>query len=437
MTDGSQVVSAPTTGPGPRGRGWTVLSVCLIVIGCLLAPLAVVTAWGKATLVDTDQFVATYAPLAADRDVQDYVIDRTMNAIDTKVDTDRISDELIQGIEDLGTNARTNSALEALRGPISQGLRNLMKTGVTDFVRSDAFPAAWKKALRISHDQMTATMRNDPDAVLQAQDNGAIGIQLGPIVERIKQHLIDRGVDVAKRIPAVHKTVPIADASDLGAAQVVYRTVVALGTWLLWLCLAFLVAGVVVARRRLTALLGASIGVALVMLLLKLGFVVGLNALTATLPPSAPTDLLFDTATDQMRDTATAALVLGIGVAIVTWISGPFTSTAALRGAYSSAAGSARNHLRGAGFDAGKVGDVLYAQRVPIRIAIALAVAAVIILSRPLSVDVVVTTGVVALIVLAIVSILQQPAGRSRTDDAASDAATPATTGHAGHDVRS
>ena len=47
-----------------RGRGWTVLAAVLIVLGCLMAPLAVVSSWAKATLTDTDAFVATYAPLA-------------------------------------------------------------------------------------------------------------------------------------------------------------------------------------------------------------------------------------------------------------------------------------------------------------------------------------------------------------------------------------
>src|ERR671913_274153 len=59
-----------------RGRWWTVLAVVLVVLGCLLAPLAVIGGWGKTILTDTDAFVATYAPLARDPAVQSYIVDQ-------------------------------------------------------------------------------------------------------------------------------------------------------------------------------------------------------------------------------------------------------------------------------------------------------------------------------------------------------------------------
>ena len=62
--------SRPAPGRRSRGRGWTVLAVVLIVLGCVMAPLAVVGGWAKSTLTDTDNFVATYAPLAHDPEVQ-------------------------------------------------------------------------------------------------------------------------------------------------------------------------------------------------------------------------------------------------------------------------------------------------------------------------------------------------------------------------------
>jgi hypothetical protein len=62
--------TATVSGYRGRSRWWTALAATLIVIGCLLAPLAVIGGWGKATLTDTDAFVATYAPLANDPVVQ-------------------------------------------------------------------------------------------------------------------------------------------------------------------------------------------------------------------------------------------------------------------------------------------------------------------------------------------------------------------------------
>jgi hypothetical protein len=76
--------------------------------------------------------------------------------------------------------------------------------------------------------------------------------------------------------------------------------------------------------------------------------------------------------------------------------------------------------------DTGKVGDLLYEQRVLIRVVIALAVAAIIILTRPLSVGVVVATAVVALVVLAALSLIQGPWQMTPAGPAAEGGATRA-----------
>ena len=62
--DASAVPDEKASSRRSRGRWWTVLAAVLIVLGCLMAPLAVVSGWAKSTLTDTDTFVATYAPLA-------------------------------------------------------------------------------------------------------------------------------------------------------------------------------------------------------------------------------------------------------------------------------------------------------------------------------------------------------------------------------------
>jgi hypothetical protein len=415
---------------GRRAWGWAVLSVVLIVIGCLLAPSSVVAAWGKESLVNTDSFVATYAPLAKDPAMHSYVVDQTMLAIDNKVDTKQISANLIDGIKQLGPGPRADAALDALQGPVSSGLENLLRTGVTNFVHSDAFATAWKDALTVSHKQLTAMMRDEHDAVVLTKKDGVIGIQLGPIVQKIKENLVNRGLNIAKRIPTVNRTIPIADASKINTAQATYQLVVNLGTWLLWVCLAFVVVGILAARRRLVALIGASLGLALVFLLLRLGFVVGRNIVTTTVSlsntPAHIPELLFNTATAQMQNTATAGVILTLGIALITWIAGPFPSTARLRAGYSSGVRRIRSLERNRGMDTGKVGDLLYEQRVLIRVVVALAVAAIIILSRPLSVGVVVATAVVALVVLAALSLIQGPWQMTPAGPAAEGGATRA-----------
>ena len=41
-----------------------VLVAVLVIIGCVLAPLSLVAVWTRNTLLDTDNYVSTVAPLA-------------------------------------------------------------------------------------------------------------------------------------------------------------------------------------------------------------------------------------------------------------------------------------------------------------------------------------------------------------------------------------
>jgi hypothetical protein len=398
--------------PARHRRGASAVAVVLIVLGCLLTPVAVVAGWGKLTLTDTNRFVATYAPLARDPQVQSYVVDQTMTAFNQNVNVDQVVADLINGVKSLGTGPRADAALDALKGPAANGLESLVRNGVTRFVQSDAFAAVWQRALRVSHNQLTATMQNDPNAVVAAQSNGTIGIQLGPIIAQIKTALIDRGISIAAKIPTVNKTIPIAQADNIGTYQAGYRGVVALGTWLPWVALLFLVVGVLIARRT-RMLIGAGLGFALAMVLLLLGLQVGKTVLLTSLPPNlvpgSVSGLVYDTATQSMQNTATAGLVLGLLVAVVAWYAGPFTVSRRLRGFYSGAVGDLRRWAEGRGVSTGRVGEWLYAQRLLTRIIVGVGFAVAIILLRPLTVGTIIAAAAIALGVVVLLTLVERP----------------------------
>src|SRR4051794_24083391 len=54
----------------PPGRWRAPTAAVLIVIGCILAPLAVTAVWANRQVSDTDRYVETVAPLAKDPAVQ-------------------------------------------------------------------------------------------------------------------------------------------------------------------------------------------------------------------------------------------------------------------------------------------------------------------------------------------------------------------------------
>ena len=170
--------------PG-RGWAWTLLAVVLIVIGAILAPVAVVASWAQVQLTDTDSFVATYAPLADDPAVQKYITDQTVQIIEDKVDIPQLTSQVVDGITDLGTGPVATRALDSLKGPLAQGIVSLIQNTVGHFVASDAFAQVWQEALRASHTQLVATMQGDANAAVTIGSDGSIGIQLAPIIERV------------------------------------------------------------------------------------------------------------------------------------------------------------------------------------------------------------------------------------------------------------
>ena len=398
-----------------RGRGWTVLAAVLIVLGCLMAPLAVVSGWAKSALTDTNNFVANYAPLAHDPEVQAFVADQAAEAINSNLNIDQYIAEVIDGIKALGTRPRASAALDALKEPATQGVQTFIRNGVDDFVASEAFAQSWERALRISHTQLLATLSNDPQALIAAQSDGTIGIQLGPIVEDVKSALLARGLSTASRIPPVDRTIPIAQSDQIPTIQAAYRAIIALGSWLPWVALIFLAAGVLVARRRSVALLWAALGLALSMLLLVLGLTIGrsllLTAVPATVVPTSVTTLFYDTATAAMNDTAVIGVVLAVAIAIVAWLAGPFGAPRRLRLFYTDALASLRHNAEQHGVTTGRIGEWTYAQRRVLRVLIALTATAALFLLRPLSVADIVGTVAVAVLALVVVSLVERPTG--------------------------
>ena len=396
-----------------RGRGWTVLAVVLIVLGCVMAPLAVVGGWAKSTLTDTDTFVATYAPLAHDPEVQGFVIDQATVAINQNLNLEQLTTEVLDGIKALGTRPAASAALDALKEPAAQALQTVIRDGVTSFVSSEAFTQSWERALRLSHTQLLATLRNDPQALVAAQSDGMIGVQLGPIVEDVKAALLARNLSIAARIPPVDRTIPIAMSDQISTVQTGYRAIVAVGSWLPWAALIFLAAGVLVARRRSVALVGAAVGLGLSMLVLVLGFAVGRAVLVTAIPaaqvPATVTTLFYDTATGAMHETAVIGVVLTATIAIVAWFAGPFGLPRKLRSLYTDGVAAVRRSAEQHNVTTGRAGEWVYAQRRVLHVVIALAATAAVILLRPLSVSDIVGTLVVAVIALIIVSLIERP----------------------------
>lgn len=397
-----------------RRRGRTVAAVILVVVALLITPVAVITAWARLQLVDTDQFVATFAPLAEEPAVQEYIGDQVTTAIEEQVDIPALTSDLFDGIRELNLSPRAEQALGLLEAPATQGLESLVSGVVDRIVESPAFADIWRTALAASHRAFVAAVQGDPDAALEIGGDGTVSVQLGPVIEAVKDRLEQQGVGFAANIPVVERSIVIAQNDAFVLVQTIYALAVAAGTWLPWICLALLAAGVFVAKRRTVALVWTAAGLALTMLILAAGLGIGRTFFIGTVSPSImPSDtasVLFDGLVELMLSTIVAILVLSVLVAVIAWFSGPWRPARAARAFAGAGFASARKAAARHGVTTGSFGIGLDRWRGAVYIAIALIAAAVVLFNRPVTVSAVIWTVVVALIAVVIVELLRRPA---------------------------
>jgi hypothetical protein len=414
-TDGAAAgVAASATAPRPkRHRGRTIAAVALVVIGLLLAPVALVSAWARLQLVDTDRFVSTFAPLADDPDVQVFIADQVSTAIEEQVDIPQLTSDVFDGIRALELPPRAEQALGLLEAPATEGLTRLVETTIDRVIASDAFSQIWETALRATHTQFVAALQGDPDAALALGDDGTLSIQLGPVIEEVKQRLLDRGIDFASNIPVIERSVVVAQADALALVQTVYTLAVAVGTWLPFVVLGLLVAGVLVAKRRSAALVWTAGGLALTMLLTLAGFGTArlffVGTVSPSIMPAAAAESLYGGLTDLMVSTVAAFIVLAIAVALIAWLSGPWRPARAVRAFADDAFGGVRRSAEDHGITTGRFGEALHRYRVGVFAAIAVIASLVLLASRPLEVSTVVWTVVIALVAVLLVELLARP----------------------------
>lgn len=413
---------APPTGPPAapptrrsgleRSRWWTALATVLIVLGAVLAPAGLVSSWARTQLSDTDEFVSTFAPLAKDPAVRAFVTEEVTKAIDEQLNIKQLTSNVFDGIAGLGLGPRATDALKALEGPTVAGLRNLLHTTVDRFVSSQAFADLWAQLLRTSHTQLIKTMQGSSSAAVTIQQDGTIGLQLGPIIEAVKTQLVKQGLTFAAHIPTINRTIVLAKSDAATQAQAGYALAIGLGTWLPWVALALLVAGVLVARRRTIALVWAGVALALSMLLTLAGVGVGRIVVTQALASAVPRNaaqVIYNQIVAFIADTVVALTVLGFAVAVIAWFAGPFTSSIRLRGAIGAGLDATRRFGDRFNLSTGPVGRWLDRQRVLLRVLIALGAAAIILFVRPISSGLIIWTAVLALVLVLIVELLRRP----------------------------
>jgi hypothetical protein len=422
-----EVLRADRRPPRRRLRWRSVLSIVLVVLGCVLTPVAGLAVWTNNQVSDTDRFVRSVSPLVADPDVQEALTNKVTATIFQYVDVQKLADDGVDALVAQGIPAELGDRLQALTPTLTSAVTGFVRDRVADLVASPAFESAWNEAIAAAHRQMNAVLSGDSKSIVVRGDT--VFLDLAPFIDLAKKRLSSAGLTVVDQVPEVHPTVALAKADTLVRAQTAYSTLNTVAGVLPWLVLMLFAVGVYLARNRFRALVGVGLGVALSLVVLAAGLLVARGLLVGAVPAAAApaTASGFDIVVTYLRVGLRTLLVLGLVVALAGFLAGRSETAVRMRrwtvdrlhrARGGPAAGGpvavwVRRHIRGL-----RIG------------AVALAVLTFVFLTEPSGVAILVIAAVL-LVVLALLEFLGRPGSSPPADTARPPADTARPPGSA------
>jgi hypothetical protein len=289
--------------------------VFLLVLGCGLVAASVVAVWTRATVLNTDRYVDTMAPIARSPAVQKAVADRLDAKITGSIDFDALARDVLPARADILAPAIQTGAEAAIRQQLDR------------FVASDRFAQLWDEANRRIHSRVVALLTTGSSKRLTLEGD-TVYLDLSAAVERVKQALRDRGFGrIADAIPAtVDGKIPLLTSDGFGTARQGINLLKHLSVGLPLLALLALGGHVLLSGSRRRGLLRVALGIALTGLLLLAAVGIGRSAYLGAidqnvLPEQAAADI-FDALISLLRGLLRVAVIAAVVLALLSLLAG-------------------------------------------------------------------------------------------------------------------
>ncbi|GGU73312.1 hypothetical protein GCM10010211_43980 [Streptomyces albospinus] len=338
----------------------------LLILAFLLAPLAVVATWLNNEVTDTGRYVETVAPLASEPAVQNALTDRLTNRVVNAVDVPALTASLARALDRAGAPPLVVDHSQALTEPLKNALTSAVHTIVAKVVKSDQFRDVWRSANRVAHENVVNVLTGEGNRALQAKGD-TIVLNIGTVVDHVKQRLADHGYRAAAKIPDIDRTIPLLQVSQLNKAQSAMRLLDIVGNWLPVSTIALAALAVRAAPAHRVTLMTAAIGIGIMMVALLIGLAVARQVYLDSVPPTTlprnAAAAIYDTLVRFLRLSTRTVLVVAVITALAGYLYGPGRGARFLRTASARGTGSAGRALARAGLDTGAFGRWLDAHR--------------------------------------------------------------------------
>lgn len=404
---------AASRGGWARGGRW--FAACLLLlVAALLGGLAVVAVYLKSEVLDTETYVQTVAPLAEEPVVREAVANRLTDEIVTRTDVNGLATQVAERLVAEGAPPR----LTDLVGPLTSGLRSFLYNEVYQLLGTEQFQQIWEQANRLAHDGVVTVLTGEEGRFISSSGT-TVTVDLGELLTAAKQRLVAQGLAFVSRVPDVSIPYQLVDSKELPTLRTYTKILNTLGTWLPFVALVLLIAGVLVAPNRRRGIV-----VGLVMLGAVTALILGGLALARTyyldnLPEAIRSPDAAAAVIDAVLryliaalQTLLVAVLVGLAVALLL---GPSRPATAIRRLLNRGLDATARALARAGSWVAAVGRALAAARPVIQIGlILLAIVALILANRP-SIAAVLWTTLGVIVLLAIVELFVRAFATGRT----------------------
>ena len=289
------------------------LPLVLIVVGSLLAFLAIFAVWANRQLLDTDNWTDTSSQLLEDDAVKEQLSIFLVGQLYANVD--------VAGRIEAVLPPRA----APLAGTVAGGLKGALEEGVERLLARPRAQQLWEDANRAAHTRFLQVVEDEGEVV--STEGGDVTLDLKALLGA-SQEEVGVGGRVADRLPEDAAQLTVLHSDELGLAQDLVDLLKTLAWVLVGLALGLYVLAIFLARGwRREALRATGIGFAFAGLTVLVIRPFAGDALTDAL---AKTDSVkpaieatWSIGTSLLQEAAAAVLAYGVVMFLAAWLAGP------------------------------------------------------------------------------------------------------------------
>ena len=305
---------APTS---RSNRKRTVIGAVLLFLAGLSATFGVASFWTERVILDQDTWVATSKAIVNNPAVQQDVASALATQIVDFAGVDNLVSSVLPG------------PLGGISGTVTDKATELVALATVQVVKTDAFISVWESAVRATHDEFVHAVDGNDRFV--SIDSQGLSLDLGTSLAEIRRQLDSNGIHVLDKanFQGLSLQLPLIDAPGLERLQ----------TWVHALRVGAIVfpafaviaaiAGLLLARRRVFAVIagaiGALLGAGIVVLLASSGRDQAIDYITGGVLGVASATVIVDQVLSGLDEAllltsalAVVVLVVGLVAAILT-----------------------------------------------------------------------------------------------------------------------